>query len=130
MLSRILILVAFLVILGVPLGVKLTQKEIAPPANARRLVIVTPHVPQIRREFGEAFAAWHQREFGEPAFVDWRSPGAGTTEILKILGAQYTAAAKEGKATNTMTDSAKVARAKLELMRPDGRSAVDFRPPV
>lgn len=97
MLSRILILVAFLVILGVPLGVKLTSREVAPPSNARRLVIVTPHVPQIRREFGEAFASWHQREFGEPAFVDWRSPGAGTTEILKILGAQYTAAAKEGK---------------------------------
>ncbi len=97
MLSRLLILVAFLVILGVPLGVKLTQREVAPPANARRLVIVTPHVPQIRREFGEAFAAWHQREFGEPAFVDWRSPGAGTTEIIKILGAQFTAAAKEGK---------------------------------
>lgn len=96
MLSRILILLAFLVILGVPLGVKLTHKDIEPPTNARKLVVVTPHVPQIRREFGEAFAAWHQREFHEPAFIDWRSPG-GTTEIIKILAAQYTAAAKEGK---------------------------------
>ncbi len=97
MLSRILIIAALLVILGVPLGVRLTRSEPVPPVNARRLVVITPHVPQIRREFGQAFARWHQRKFGEPVIVDWRSPGAGTTEIIKILAAQYTAAAKDGR---------------------------------
>jgi ABC-type Fe3+ transport system substrate-binding protein len=29
-------------------------------------------------------------------FVDWRSPGAGTSELLKVLEAQYAAAAKAG----------------------------------
>lgn len=97
MLSRVLIVLALLVILGVPLGVRLTRSEPAPPADARKLVVITPHVPQIRREFGEAFARWHQAKYGEAAIVDWRSPGAGTTEIIKILAAQYTSAAKEGR---------------------------------
>jgi iron(III) transport system substrate-binding protein len=97
MLGRVLIFLALLCILGVPLGAKLMTREEKPPIGARRLVVITPHVPQIRSEFSTGFDRWHRRVYGEPAVIDWRSPGAGTTEILKILSAQYSAAAKEGK---------------------------------
>jgi len=64
--------------------------------GARTLVVVTPHVPQIQQEFGAAFARWHKRVYNEDARVDWRTPG-GTSEILKQLEAQYTAAYRDGR---------------------------------
>jgi ABC-type Fe3+ transport system substrate-binding protein len=93
---KIVIIVALAVILGVPLLLRVISPAPKPPRGARMLVVITPHVPQIRLEFGEAFERWHQRVHGEPAFVDWRSPGTGTSELLKLLGAQYSSAAKSG----------------------------------
>ncbi|MFN0010581.1 MAG: ABC transporter substrate-binding protein [Phycisphaerales bacterium] len=59
---------------------------------AQTLMIVTPHVEQIRSEFGAAFGRWHQRVYGASVAIDWRTPG-GTTEIVRLLQAQYGAAA-------------------------------------
>ncbi|HLP85505.1 MAG TPA: extracellular solute-binding protein [Phycisphaerales bacterium] len=94
MLSRVLIALAFLIVLGVPLALKVASPAASVPEGARSIVVVTPHVPQIRSEFGEAFDAWHRKHYGEPAHIDWRTPG-GTTEILKVLSAQYAAKGKE-----------------------------------
>ncbi len=94
MLFRVLITLAFVLVLGVPLGLKLASPAATIPADARTLVVVTPHVPQIRAEFGEAFDRWHRKHHGAPAHIDWRTPG-GTTEILKVLSAQYAAKGKE-----------------------------------
>lgn len=67
-------------------------------AGERRLVIVTPHVQQIRLEFARAFAAWHAAKYPSdpPVAVDFRSPG-GTTEIVRLLQAQYNAAIADGR---------------------------------
>ncbi|HEX2838202.1 MAG TPA: extracellular solute-binding protein [Phycisphaerales bacterium] len=97
MLQKTLVFLALAVVLGIPLALKLLSPAQAAPSNARSVVIITPHVPQIRLEFGEAFARWHKDNYGEDVFVDWRSPGAGTSELVKILEAQFTAAAKAGK---------------------------------
>jgi ABC-type Fe3+ transport system substrate-binding protein len=94
--ARIAIIAALVLILGVPLGARLTHREDGPAdAGARRLVVISPHVPQIRSEFARGFDRWHRRVHGEGAVIDWRAPG-GTTEILKLLEAQYTNAAKGG----------------------------------
>lgn len=86
--------IAMLAVLSLPLLLRQGHREPA-PESGRRLVIVTPHVPQIREEFGRAFSEWHQRVYHEPAFVDWRVPG-GTSEIIKQLAAQYNAALRSG----------------------------------
>lgn len=82
-------LVLFLGILVVPFAMRS-----AAPAGIRedvpRVIIMTPHVRQISEEFSRGFSAWHQREYGGPAEIDWRGP-LGTSEILKLLRAQYTA---------------------------------------
>jgi len=91
---RIAIVVAILAVLGLPLLLRQGAVVRVDP-NARRLVIVTPHVPQIRQEFGEAFGRWHQRVYNEPVFIDWRVPG-GTSDIMKQLVAQYAAAVRTG----------------------------------
>jgi ABC-type Fe3+ transport system substrate-binding protein len=59
--------------------------------EALPLVIISPHNEAIRYEFGQAFSAWHARNFGQAVSVDWRSIG-GTTEISRYLASQYTSA--------------------------------------
>ncbi len=97
MFQKALVFAALAVVLGIPLALRLMSPAQAAPSHARSVVVITPHVPQIRLEFGEAFARWHREKYGEEAFVDWRSPGAGTSELVKILESQYMSAAKAGK---------------------------------
>jgi len=92
--ARIVIAVCLAIILGVPFAMTAgARKGHQAAAGTPRLIIVTPHVPQIRDEFGRAFAAWHEAEFGQPVEVDWRAPG-GTSEIRKQLSAMFESAVK------------------------------------
>lgn len=92
--QRVLIALAFVVILGVPFALRPAQKRV--DGDLPSLIVVTPHVQQIRAEFGAAFSAWHKRKHGTAVSVDWRTPG-GTTEIIKQLEAAYTAGLKAGR---------------------------------
>lgn len=95
-LQRLLVLLAFAVVLGVPFAFRPEQART--PAGAERLVIITPHGDQIRWEFANAFDRWHRDRFGAPVVIDWRVPG-GTSEIRKQLIAIYTRAVRDGQIT-------------------------------
>lgn len=97
MLARILVILAFLGIVGTPLVIRLTSTD-APDAreDAARLIVVTPHVQQIMTEFDRLFDAWHFDTYGRHVRLEVRRPG-GTSEILKILEAQFVAAARSGR---------------------------------
>lgn len=60
------------------------------------LVILTPHNESIRKEFGEAFAAYWKKTAGRSIHIDWRTPG-GTSEIRMVLDAGYKAADETGR---------------------------------
>ncbi len=90
---KAIIFLLLAVILGIPFALSLSREGSSIPDSAPSLIVVTPHVQQIRDEFGKAFAAWHEREYGEPARVDWRTPG-GTSEIRKQLEANFKSVAK------------------------------------
>ncbi len=98
MFAKVSIAVLLVVILGIPFAMSVVNSEPPPPADARTLLIVTPHVPQIRREFTSAFEQWHEREYGERVRVDMRTPG-GTSEILTQLDAQIKSEIKRGQFT-------------------------------
>ena len=91
---RVFVFLALAVILGVPFALKPATVE--PGRDVPHLIIITPHVRQISTEFGDAFSAWHKRKFGSEVFVDWRGP-LGTSEIITLLKAQYTAALERGE---------------------------------
>jgi len=93
MLGRIVIAFFLGLILGVPFALTLGGDKETAPANAERLIVISPHVPQIRTEFGRAFSEWNLREHGTPAVVDFRTPG-GTSEIRKQLEAMFSSAVK------------------------------------
>lgn len=70
------------------LGLLLASSLVA--AEPARVIIVTPHNESIRREFGRAFAAWHEREFQQPAVVEWREMG-GTSASLRFVQSEFAA---------------------------------------
>ena len=83
-------------IVALPLVMK-RESETAPPASADdRLVILSPHNESIRKEFGEAFAAWWRGKTGRSVYVDWRTPG-GTSEIRMVIDAGFKAAEDTGR---------------------------------
>lgn len=107
-----------LVVLGVPFVLSAGKAKTAHDANARTLIIVSPHVPQIRDEFARGFSDWHQREFGEAVSIDFRTPG-GTSEIRKQLEALFKDSVKQMLATDpaSVSDGA---------MLPEGTIAFDI----
>ena len=42
-----------------------------------RLEVITPHNEAIRREFGDAFSKWYEKQTGKSVYVNWRQPGLG-----------------------------------------------------
>lgn len=94
MIARVAVLLAFVLILGVPFALR--PAAVRDHADADTLIVVTPHVQQIRAEFSRAFDAWRHKRTGRHARIDWRSPG-GTSEILKQLEAQYKAVLANGQ---------------------------------
>lgn len=93
--KHLAIVLALALVLGVPFALR-PEAVHEPDRGARSVIIVTPHVQQIRYEFSRAFERWHLATYGEPAWIDWRGP-LGTSEIVRLLEAQFTAAAKAGR---------------------------------
>ncbi|NOG54157.1 MAG: hypothetical protein HND57_07480 [Planctomycetes bacterium] len=92
--AHIAVVTALAIVLGVPF---LFRPEAArPEPGTKRIIIITPHNEQIRHEFSVAFSIWHEKHYGEPVIVDWRTPG-GTSEIRKQLTAEYQSAARQGQ---------------------------------
>ncbi|MFK7960356.1 MAG: ABC transporter substrate-binding protein, partial [Phycisphaerales bacterium] len=94
MTARIIILVLFVLTLAAPMALQGGRTPVDP--DARPLIIITPHNEQIRHEFGLAFAKWHEDTYGEPAVIRWSVPG-GTSEIRRMLIAQYEGAIEDGR---------------------------------
>ena len=90
--SRYLLIVLFLIVLVSPfvLRAALTSGDATatPAAGAQRLVIVTPHNQDIRREFERAFSRWHREKYGTPVAIDYRAAG-GTVDIKRLLDKTY-----------------------------------------
>ncbi len=82
-------------VIGIPFLLRppAADRSALPPEQT--LIIITPHVQQIAKEFGPAFEAWHQRTYGKQVRIDWRGP-IGTSDLLKLLQAQYSAAITSG----------------------------------
>ncbi|MEQ8850761.1 MAG: extracellular solute-binding protein [Phycisphaerales bacterium] len=92
--QKIGVLVAFLLVLGVPLTFKPRAERV--PADVPRVVIITPHNEQIRHEFSVAFREWHEAQYGSPAAIEWISIG-GTSEIRKMLESMFVKALASGQ---------------------------------
>lgn len=66
------------------------------------LVAISPHIASIRDEFALGFSNWHFEKYGKPVKIDWRSIG-GTTEIMRYINGEYTAAYKAYRLRNKLS---------------------------
>lgn len=96
---RYVFVILFFVVLVTPFVLRAiygTTGATTQSPDAMQLIIVTSHVEGIRREFAEAFSAWHEQNFGKPVFVDYRQMG-GTSEVVKFFEASRDSVFKEQK---------------------------------
>ena len=95
--SRLIIILGLLgLIVALPLVLKRESETASPGSADDRLVILSPHNESIRKEFGEAFAAYWKKKTGRSIYVDWRTPG-GTSEIRMVIDAGFKAAGETGR---------------------------------
>jgi ABC-type Fe3+ transport system substrate-binding protein len=85
---RYVYLILFAFVLGVPFVLRWAtvhgRESDHVDKNAARLIVVTAHNGDIRREFGRAFDAWHREHYGQSVVIDYRVPG-GTTDMVRFL---------------------------------------------
>lgn len=85
-------LILFVIVLIAPFVLRLTMgpSDDPPPVGRAelRLVVITPHNADIRREFARAFDDWHRQRFGQGVSIDYRTPG-GTVDIKRLLENTY-----------------------------------------
>ncbi len=97
--KRIVLLILFFAVLLTPFVLRAlmldAQPEVAAPV-AGRLVIVTPHNQDIRREFGRAFNQWHRQRYGTVVDIEYLTPG-GTNDIRRLLETTYRSHMADGK---------------------------------
>jgi iron(III) transport system substrate-binding protein len=90
---RHLVVVAILgLLIAAPIALRATP--LVPPAETRRLIILTPHGEAIRGEFATAFHAWAKRARGLEVEIDWRTPG-GTADITRFIDERFRIAFRE-----------------------------------
>lgn len=96
--ARLAITISFLLVLGLPMLLGRCSSRAAAPidSDAPTLIVITPHVQQIREEFGRAFSQWHERNHGSAVRVDFRTVG-GTSEIIRALQSRFSAALAAGE---------------------------------
>lgn len=91
---RYLYLLLFFIVLAAPFVLRLVVARPSVPGQASasldapRLIVLTPHNQDIRREFAVAFSRWHQATYGRPVAMDYRTIG-GTNDIRRQLESMY-----------------------------------------
>jgi iron(III) transport system substrate-binding protein len=89
---RYVYLILFALVLGLPFAVRRATVHETTPSNdaaasGDRLIIVTVHNGDIRREFARAFDRWYREHYGQGVDLDYRVPG-GTSDMVRFLRGQ------------------------------------------
>lgn len=107
MLKFYLIAAALLATLAGPFLLRPSETTTAKDADAK-VVIVTPHNESIRAEFSAAFSRHMKKTMGKNVYIDWRTPGTGSTEIERFVSSEYRASFQnywEGSMKKKWSDS-------------------------
>jgi ABC-type Fe3+ transport system substrate-binding protein len=65
-------------------------------AVENEVVVISPHWDGIKTETARAFSAWHLKKYGRAVTVRWREAGGGTSQIIRLLRAEYKSNSSSG----------------------------------
>jgi len=88
---RYLPVILFALILAAPFALRsavVRDNSRQNAGTAERLVVVTPHPDDVRKEFARAFNAWHLAHYHSGVTIDYRVPG-GSTDVKRLIEAVY-----------------------------------------
>lgn len=89
MYKKLTILLLLAIVIGIPFVFKKKGNELFEGAD-QTLVILTAHNEALRHEFSLGFKEWYYKKTGKTVNIDWRSPGAGTQELIQYVDSVYT----------------------------------------
>ncbi len=88
--AKYLFIILFGIVLAIPFALRVAVGTNAPPPlsvnDSQTLLIITPNTEGIRREFADAFNAWHQKTYGSAVDVRYLNFG-GAADIVKYFDA-------------------------------------------
>jgi len=65
-------------------------------AAENEVVVISPHWDGIKTETARAFSAWHLKKYGQAVTIRWREAGGGTSQIIRLLRAEYKSNSSSG----------------------------------
>lgn len=88
MYKKLTILLLLAIVIGIPFIFNKKGSELFEGAD-QTLVILTAHNEAVRHEFSIGFKDWYYKKTGKTVNIDWRSPGAGTQELVQYVDSVY-----------------------------------------
>ncbi len=88
MYKKLIVLLLLAIVVGIPFVFKKKGNELFEGAD-QTLVILTAHNEAVRHEFSIGFKDWYYKKTGKTVNIDWRSPGAGTQELVQYIDSVY-----------------------------------------
>lgn len=83
-----MILLLLTMVVGIPFIFKKRDRQIVEGKDGI-LVVLTAHNEAVRYEFTHGFKNWYYNKTGRAVTIDWRTPGAGSQELVQYVDSVY-----------------------------------------
>lgn len=88
MYKKLMILILLAMVVGVPFIFKKREQQMVEGKDGT-LVVLTAHNEAVRYEFTHGFKNWYYNKTGRAVTIDWRTPGAGSQELVQYVDSIY-----------------------------------------
>lgn len=88
MYKKLTILLLLAIVVSIPFIFKKRETRLSGEKN-ETLVVLTAHNEAVRYEFAHGFRNWYYNKTGKVVNIDWRTPGAGSQELVQYVDSVY-----------------------------------------
>lgn len=88
MYKKLTILLLLAIVISIPFIFKKRDSQVF-EGKDETLVVLTAHNEAVRYEFANGFKNWYYKKTGKVVTIDWRTPGAGSQELVQYIDSVY-----------------------------------------
>lgn len=88
MYKKLAILLFLAIVVSIPFIFKKRESQLF-EGKDETLVVLTAHNEAVRYEFTHGFKDWYYKKTGKVVTIDWRTPGAGSQELVQYVDSVY-----------------------------------------